>query len=100
MEKWEYWPLFLTANIENNGVQEYVQKRWPGWDPPKFTPYLLIPELDKLGEEGWELVHMEPIQRIGQNADVGFDFGGPAVSVTHWSNVYFCVFKRRKPTSP
>lgn len=100
MEKWEYWTQFLWANIENKGVQEYVKKRWPNWNPQKYAPHLMIPELDELGEAGWELVHMEPIHSVGKNYDVGFDTGGGSAAITHWSNVYFCVLKRRKPESP
>jgi len=52
-----------------------------------------MPELNKLGEEGWELVHMEPVAKVGNKGDVLI---GPNY---RWSNIYFCVFKRRKPGS-
>jgi hypothetical protein len=52
----------------------------------------MIPELDELGAAGWELVHMEPVPKVGGKGDVLFG------SVPRWSNDYFCVFKRPKPT--
>jgi hypothetical protein len=57
----------------------------------------MAPILNKLGEDGWELVHMEPVSAVGSNGDVGFQHGGSA-SFTTWSNVYFCVFKRKIET--
>ena len=100
MEQWEYYTIFLWANIEHKGVQEYLKKIWPDWNPPKYTPQAMIPELNAFGEEGWELIHREPIHSTGRNFDVGFDTGGGSPAATHWSNVYFCVFKRRKQENP
>lgn len=54
----------------------------------------MMPELDKLGEEGWELIHMEPVARVGGKGDILFPAG------PHWTNRYFCVFKRLKQLSP
>jgi len=90
MEKWEYWTGFLWANIESEGAREFIKKRWPDWkNPPKHAPQTMIPKLNNFGEEGWELVHMEPVALVGGSYDILF--GGP-----DWSNAYFCVFKRRK----
>jgi len=91
MEQWEYLTEFLHANIENPGAEESIQRRWPNWKPPKYTPETMIPELNTLGEQGWELVHMQPVAGIGSNGDVHFQG-----ETYKWSNVYFCVFKRRK----
>ena len=52
----------------------------------------MMPELDKLGDQGWELVHMEPVAKVGSKGDVMV--GGES---SNWSNAYFCVLKRRKP---
>ena len=54
----------------------------------------MIPELDQLGGEGWELVHMEPVGGVGKKGDVSFTRGYGSMTV--WSSAYFCVFKRRK----
>ena len=90
MEKWEYWTGVLYANIENPGVREFLQRRWPDWKPEKFVPQAMIPELNTFGEKGWELVHMQPVAGVGASADIHFQ--GQAYK---WSNAYFCVFKRR-----
>jgi hypothetical protein len=93
MEKWEYMTEFVYASIEISGVREFMRQRWPNWqNPPKFTPETMILRLNKLGTEGWELMHVEPVAKVGNNGDVGFVTGEGA---TYWSNAYFCVFKRR-----
>ena len=94
-EKWEYMPRFCYAHIETEGVKEFLKQRWPNWkNPPMYTPQTMIPDLNRWGEDGWELVHMEPVPSVGGKGDVGFPIGG--TGGTSWSNVYFCVFKRRK----
>jgi hypothetical protein len=92
-EKWEYLTRFIWASIENEGAREYIQGAWPIWQPAKYSPETMIPELNAYGDIGWELVHMEPVGAVGKNRDVGFVAGE---AVPRWSNVYFCVFKRRK----
>jgi hypothetical protein len=92
-EKWEYLAKFMWASIENKGAREYIQGAWPGWQPAKYSPETMIPELNAYGNEGWELVHMEPVGGAGKNRDVGFIAGE---AIPRWSNVYFCVFKRKK----
>jgi hypothetical protein len=51
---------------------------------PKYAPQALMPELDALGNEGWELVHMQPVY-VGSNADVLIH----SLSERMWSNAYF-----------
>jgi hypothetical protein len=92
-EKWEYLTKFMWASIENEGAREYIQGEWPGWQPAKYSPETMIPELNAHGDKGWELVHMEPVGGAGKNRDVGFVAGE---AIPRWSNVYFCVFKRSK----
>jgi hypothetical protein len=92
-EKWEYLTQFIWASIENEEAKEYIQRTWPDWQPAKYSPQTMIPKLDSLGDKGWELVHMEPVGAVGKNGDVGF-VAGEGIPI--WSNVYFCVFKRRK----
>lgn len=90
-ERWEYLTRFLYASIENEGAKAYMREKWPGWEPRKYSPETMIPELNELGDEGWELVHMQPIGAVGNNRDVGFVAGE---AMPRWSNSYFCVFKR------
>jgi len=93
-EKWEYLTKFVWASIENQGARGYIQGAWPDSQPAKYSPETMIPELNAYGDRGWELVHMEPVGAVGKNRDVGFVAGEVS---PRWSNVYFCVFKRRKP---
>mgnify|MGYP003396198083 CR=1 FL=1 len=90
-QKWEYLSVFVEA--ESEPVMDYLQeiKTWKN-GVPRNTPESMIPRLDAYGQEGWELVHMEPVARVGNKGDVLFTGGSD-----QWSNTYFCVFKRRKP---
>ena len=82
MERWEYLTKFVSAHIDNTGAPRNV---------PKYSPITMTPELNALGEQGWEIVHMEPVY-IGSNHDVlTHDY-----NAKNWTNGYFCVFKRRK----
>jgi hypothetical protein len=90
MEKWEYFTTFIEASVKKE-TKDYLKERFPDKkNLPKYTPESMMPELDKLGDEGWELVHMEPVAKVGGNGDILFE-GAPK-----WSNHYFCVFKRQK----
>jgi hypothetical protein len=88
--KWEYRTLFLKAEAEH--VMDFLQENW-NWKNgiPRNTPESLIPRLDALGEDGWELIHMQPVI-AGNNADVLLN----DPSVLRWTSTYFCVFKRPK----
>ena len=94
LEKWEYMTEFAWADLESEGVKEFLKERWPNYNPAKYAPECLMPRLNMWGKAGWELIHMEPIGGVGKNSDVGFRHGGqfPDISFSH---VYFCVFKRR-----
>lgn len=94
MEKWEYLTHYLWANIDAQGVKEYIKKTWPDFEQKKYMPESLIPFLNSLGEQGWELIHIEPIQGIGNNYDIETKFA--AAGNRSFSNMFFCVFKRRK----
>ena len=89
--RWEYLTRFIYANASNRGAKEYFGQHWPGSEPDKYAPETMIPELNTLGEKGWEMVHMEPIGAVGKKGDVGFIAGD---AMARWSNSYFCVFKR------
>ena len=91
-EKWEYWTTFLFASAERQ--RDFLAQRFRDGKVAKYTPEAMIPELDELGDEGWELVHMEPISGVGDKGDVSFMRGYGTMTV--WSNAYFCVFKRPK----
>jgi hypothetical protein len=88
MEQWEYFTTFLEANAKDKDVQQFIEQTFDK-KPKRHSPEAMIPDLNKLGIQGWELIHMEPVPRVGGKEDVQFDSNS-------WSSVYFCVFKRRK----
>jgi len=95
MEQWEYIARIFFADIKNEGAKEYLQENYPDWkNPPKYWVATLDPLLNSLGNQGWELVHMEPVPGVGSNGDVYYHG-----NIYTYSNAYFCVFKRRKATS-
>ncbi len=91
MDQWEYLPTFIEANANKKAVKQYIKERLPDVKrPPRHMPESMMPQLNELGAEGWELIHMEPVRAVGRKRDVLFESFG-----RRWSNVYFCVFKRR-----
>jgi hypothetical protein len=93
-DRWEYHTTFLYADADRQ--RDFLRGKSPDWDLPKYAPESMIPDLDRLGGEGWELVHMEPVGGVGKKGDVSFTRGYGTMTV--WSNAYFCVFKRRRGT--
>lgn len=89
-QKWEYMTVFVKA--EAALVRDFLEEGWD-WKEgiPRNTPESMIPRLDALGEQAWELVHMQPVF-AGNNADVLVTDGGSGRS--GWTSTYFCVFKR------
>lgn len=57
-----------------------------------FCP-IAHPQLVALGDQGWELVHIQPVHK-GDNADMLIEDAGTGTRA--WSNAYFCMFKRAK----
>ena len=87
---WEYQTVFLQA--EARLEQDFLEKL-RDWKEgiPAHTPEALIPRLNAYGEQGWELVHMQPVA-VGSKADVLLHDS----SQRFWTSTYFCVFKREK----
>jgi len=88
MDKWEYYTTFIKAEMKEAEVSH--QAMVPSGEHPKFSPYATMPELNRLGEKGWELIKMTPVI-AGKNHDVLVHPN----DMTYWANTYFCVFKRR-----
>ncbi len=88
-EQWEYHTRFVEANA--TAQNDYLSQKYPGQKMPKFAVEAVLPELNQFGEQGWELIYMEPLN-VGNHGDVGIGNS----SVTVWTHTYFCVFKRRK----
>lgn len=115
--RWEYRTVILSAQAHEPDTKTYLQKIWPGWEPPRHAPQALIPKLNDLGAEGWELVHMEPVF-LDEDANVLIYGGlrpassddpitgmikakariptsGPTSEPTRYTHVYLCAFKRQ-----
>ncbi len=91
MEQWEYLPTYIEANAKKKEIREYLIQNIPGLKRPhRYMVEAIMPELNAYGEQGWELIHMEPVGRVAKNGRVLLG------AAWRWSNVYFCVFKRRK----
>jgi hypothetical protein len=90
MERWEYLTRFVEANVEQLETDNLYGELIDGQDLPRNSPLTMIPELNRLGEKGWELVHMQPVH-IGSNHDILTHEGG---GTRRWASTYFCVFKR------
>lgn len=84
-QKWEYRTFFLRAHV--NRAKGYSFGR----NLKRNSPETMQPELNRLGEKGWELIHIEPVFPGEKNDDILIHSDGVA-----WSNIYFCVMKRPK----
>lgn len=94
-EQWEYLTRFIKAEATSKEIKEYLKDRLDTKRPPRYAPEAMIPELNQLGKEGWELVQMEPVARVGRKGNILFTGEG-----RRWSNVFFCVFKRLRQSAP
>jgi hypothetical protein len=90
MQRWEYLTMFVEADTQKLDAGNIYGELVDAQNLPRHSPLTMIPELNRLGEKGWELVHMEPVH-IGSNHDVLVQEGGGS---RRWATNYFCVFKR------
>lgn len=91
MIRWEYATVILYAHIDEEGVKGYLQQTQREWkNLPIHHISTLEPQLNKWGEKGWELVHIEPINAVGKKGDLGFVY----VEGKNWRKHFFCLFKR------
>lgn len=91
MERWEYQTRFFVASTKEREIREFIKEEFHK-KARRHSPEAMIPELNQLGDQGWEVIHMEPVARVGGKEDV-------MVADDSWSATYFCVLKRRKPGS-
>ena len=90
-EKWEYLTTFVEARATNKEVKNYIKENFDK-KARKHSPESMIPDLNKLGAEGWELITMEPVADVGGKEDILISNDG-----RKWTSTFFCVFKRRMP---
>ena len=90
MQKWEYYTEFVWADDGKKDWKDYEQYHRPGWKPLQYSAETLVPQLNMRGEEGWELVHTQPVAEVSE-------YGGVSFGTHHnESIVYFCAWKRPK----
>lgn len=91
MQQWEYLTAFLQADAR---LEEDFLTQFRDWKEgiPQYATEALMPRLNAYGEQGWELVHIQPVV-VGGKADVLLmDNSNSRV----WASTYFCTFKRPK----
>ena len=86
---WEHLVAYLVADARQQAP--FLQQMWPGRQFPKYAALSLMPQLDYYGQQGWELVSIQPVD-VGSNGDI-LIHAGQAIS---YSYTYLCVFKRQK----
>ncbi len=92
MQRWEYLTAILEANADREADFLMQFRDWKG-PMPEFTIEALMPRLNALGEQGWELVSLTP-QAIGGRGDVLVQDAGSGGRT--WTSKYLGVFKRPK----
>jgi hypothetical protein len=59
MEHWEH--LVVTLEADAKKAEEFLRSKWPGGRFSPYAPESLIPQLDDLGRQGWELASAQPV---------------------------------------
>lgn len=92
MQRWEYLTVILEANAER---EDYFLRQYRDWKEriPDFTVEALLPRLNAIGEQGWELVSLTPYT-VGNRGDILTHDNGSGGRV--WTSKYLGVFKRPK----
>ena len=89
LEQWEYYTEYIEPDAKYHA--DFVKPFYPNGSLPKYAIQAVIPRLNSLGQEGWELLQMTPV-KMGKNGDVQVHGG----ELAGWSDAYLCAFKRRK----
>lgn len=87
MQKWEYHTTLIEANTELVPVP--LHDDIPIDHHPVHTPLSLIPQLNRYGNSGWELMSIQPVVP-GKKGDLLM----PDSSGMKWARHYLCAFKR------
>jgi len=104
VQKWEYLVDILYPASDKEGVaggrdpvvRRYLQETYQGAPPGKYNPKYLEAALCNFGDDGWELVSIEPVCMTGREFDWRHAAGG---QYEHWTQQYWVVFRRQKSQS-
>jgi hypothetical protein len=91
LQRYEYRTRVYDSNLPDDEAQQYVESLYPDHTMRKFDFMKVEAFLNTWGEKGWELVHMELVNAIGENGDLGVR---SIESANSWRRVFFCVFRR------
>lgn len=94
MERWEYLVRVFELDKEDEVVVDYVTREYPdiSWkEMPKHDPLTLEAWLNKCGEEGWELIAMEPADKQGKKGEIGLTYQSATYT---YRRIFLCVFRR------
>lgn len=95
MIKWEYRTIVLSANTNVKGVGEYLNRVYPNWqNVPQHHIKTIEAQLDDWGQNGWELMHIESVNEVGDKGDLRFTYSQNAWGEDVWRKHFLCVFKR------
>jgi hypothetical protein len=89
---WEHLVVYLEADARQHAA--FLREKWPGQKFPRYAAQALMPQLDAYGQQGWELVSIQPVV-VGSNGDILIDDRTEGMAGV-WTSTYLCVFKRPK----
>lgn len=84
---WEHYLELIDADAQQQA--EIVQPFYPPGSVPRYAIQAILPRLNHLGEQGWELVQVQPVM-VGKNGDVLIN----GAMSEKWTRTYLCVFRR------
>jgi hypothetical protein len=90
-QRYEYRTRVYDSNRPDDEAAAYIASLYPDHELRKYDFMKLEAFLAGWGEKGWELVHLEVVNAVGDNGDLGIEF---AQGYNTWRRVYFCVFRR------
>jgi len=90
---WEHYLELLEADAQQQ--PEFIQQFYPSDSVPRYALQSLLPRLNQLGEQGWEIVQIQPVM-LGKNGDVLIN----GAMSEKWTRTYLCVFKRYTAPTP
>lgn len=84
---WEHYLELIEADAQTQ--PEFIQQFYPPNSIPRYALQSILPRLNVLGEQGWEVVQIQPVM-LGKNGDVLIN----GAMSEKWTRTYLCVFKR------